>query len=140
MKKRITTGSIGLALMGLMLVPTIGQQRSAGSQQAILTEYCLTCHSDQAKTGGLSLEQLDIDHPEANPETWEKVVRKLRAGMMPPTGAPRPHQATYEAFRHSLEDSLDRTAKANPNPGATALHRMKRSPIPRWWCRAQCNG
>ena len=127
MKKLITTGSIGLALMGLMLVPTIGQQRSASSQRAVLTEYCLTCHSDNAKTGGLTLEQLDIDHPETNPETWEKVVRKLRAGMMPPTGAPRPDRATYEAFRHSLEDSLDRTAKANPNPGATALHRMNRA-------------
>ena len=80
MKKLITTGGIGLALMGLMLVPMIGQQRSRRRRRAVLTEYCLTCHSDNAKTGGLTLEQLDIDHPETNPEIWEKVVRKLRCG------------------------------------------------------------
>src|SRR6185503_5195623 len=109
MKKRITASGIALFLMGLMLVPTIGQQRTS-SQRAILAEYCLTCHSDKAKIGGLSLEALDIDHPEANAETWEKVVRKLRSGMMPPTGQPRPERATYETFRRTLEDSLDRSA------------------------------
>ncbi len=52
--------------MGLMLVPTIGQQRQHRRRRPLLTEYCLTCHSDKAKTGGLTLEQLDIDHPETN--------------------------------------------------------------------------
>jgi Protein of unknown function (DUF1592)/Protein of unknown function (DUF1588)/Protein of unknown function (DUF1585)/Protein of unknown function (DUF1587)/Protein of unknown function (DUF1595)/Planctomycete cytochrome C len=126
MKRSITAGSVALVLLGLMLVPTIGQQR-ASSQRAVLTEYCLTCHSDKAKTGSLSLEQLDIDHPETNPEIWEKVVRKLRSGMMPPTGAPRPDRPAYEAFRRSLEDTLDKAAKAKPNPGATPLHRMNRA-------------
>ena len=129
MKRFITTCGIGLFVAGAMLAPTIGQQRSTSQngQKALLTEYCLTCHSDKAKTGNLSLEQLDIDHPEANAEVWEKVIRKLRAGLMPPTGAPRPDPATYEAFRHTLEDSLDRAAKSNPNPGATPLHRMNRA-------------
>jgi len=126
MKRLLTTCGIGLLVAGAVFAPTIGQQR-ASSQKALLTEYCMTCHSDKAKTGGLSLEQLDIDHPEANAEVWEKVVRKLRAGLMPPTGAPRPAPAAYEAFRHTLEDSIDRAAKANPNPGATPLHRMNRA-------------
>src|SRR5215204_7730761 len=103
MKRLITTCGIGLLVAGAMLAPTIGQQRTP-SQKALLTEYCTTCHSDKAKTGGLSLERLDIDHPEASAEVWEKVIRKLRAGLMPPSGAPRPDRVTYEAFRHNLED------------------------------------
>jgi hypothetical protein len=126
MKRFITMSGIGLLVAGAMFMPTIGQQR-ASSQQALLKQYCVTCHNDTAKTGGLSLETLDIDRPEANAETWEKVVRKLRAGLMPPTGAPRPDAATYATFRHNIEDALDRTARANPNPGATPLHRMNRA-------------
>jgi hypothetical protein len=127
MHRFITMGSIGVVLAGLMLSSIIGQQRAPSSQRAVLTEYCLTCHNDRAKTGGLSLEQLDIDHPETNPETWEKVIRKLRAGMMPPTGAARPDRATYETFRRTLEESIDRAVETKPNPGATPLHRMNRA-------------
>ena len=127
MKKRIITFGIALSGVALMLIPTIGQERVASSQRAILTQYCMGCHNDRAKIGGLTLESLDIDHPEANPEVWEKVIRKLRAGMMPPTDAPRPDQRTYEAFRRSIEEGIDRAAKANPNPGAAALHRMNRA-------------
>jgi cytochrome c551/c552 len=115
-----------MLLIAMMIVPMIGQQR-ASSQQALLTQYCITCHNDRAKTGGFSLEQIDIDRPETNPEVWEKVIRKLRAGMMPPTGAPRPDRATYETFRRTIEQSIDRAAKATPSPGAPALHRMNRA-------------
>jgi len=126
MKKVILIGSSLLA-SGFLLATTIGQQRPDSAQKAILTQYCVTCHSDKAKTGGLTLESLDVDHPETNPEVWEKVVRKLRAGLMPPSGLPRPEQAAYETFRHTIENSLDRVAAAKPNPGATALHRMNRA-------------
>ena len=124
--KRLVTIGVALTAAAVMLSTTIGQQRTESSQRAILTQYCLTCHSDKAQTGGLTLESLDIDHPEANPEVWEKVIRKLRAGMMPPTGMPRPERATLETFRHTIESSLDRAAQAKPNPGATPLHRMNR--------------
>jgi Protein of unknown function (DUF1592)/Protein of unknown function (DUF1588)/Protein of unknown function (DUF1585)/Protein of unknown function (DUF1595)/Protein of unknown function (DUF1587)/Planctomycete cytochrome C len=127
MRRLITTTGLAVLATGFLLMPTIGQNRIPSSQRALLTEYCLTCHNDRAKTGGLTLEQLDIDHPEANPEVWEKVVRKLRAGMMPPTGMPRPDRTTYETFRHTIEDSIDRAAKENSNPGATPLHRMNRA-------------
>src|SRR5215510_3275154 len=127
MRKFVTTTGIALLATGFLLVPTIGQRRDPASQRALLTEYCLTCHNDRAKTGGLTLEQLDIDHPETDPEVWEKVVRKLRAGMMPPTGMPRPDRTTCETFRHTIEGSLDHAAKVTPNPGATPLHRMNRA-------------
>src|SRR5437588_344874 len=97
------------------------------SNRDVVTKYCLTCHSDNAKTGGLSLEKLDVDHPTADAETWEKAIRKLRAGLMPPAGMPRPDRAAVDAFRSSLEKSIDVAAAQNPNPGATALHRLNRA-------------
>src|SRR5207237_4754834 len=97
------------------------------SNRDIVTKYCLTCHNDNAKTGGLSLEKLDVDHPAADAETWEKAIRKLRAGLMPPAGMPRPDRAAVDAFRASLEKSIDVAATQNPNPGVTALHRLNRT-------------
>jgi hypothetical protein len=92
----------------------------AGAQQAVLDQYCITCHNQKLKTGGL---ELDVT-PDA--ETWEKVVRKVRAGLMPPAGARRPDRKTLDAFAASVEDSLDRAAAAHPNPGRPPLHRMNR--------------
>src|SRR5215471_17611257 len=97
------------------------------TQQQLVTKYCVTCHNEKAKTGGLTLEQLDVDHPAANAETWEKVVRKLRAGLMPPSGAARPDRATLETLRSTLESSIDTAATQHKNPGVTALHRLNRS-------------
>jgi hypothetical protein len=103
-----------------------GQQVSV-SQRDLLNRYCLTCHNDRARTGGLTLAALDVDHPAVDAEIWEKAIRKLRAGMMPPAGAPRPDRATLELFRHTIESSIDRAALEHPNPGATPLHRLNRN-------------
>src|SRR5439155_11216177 len=92
------------------------------SNRDLLTRYCVTCHNEKAKTGGLSLEKLDVDHPAADAEVWEKAIRKLRAGLMPPAGMPRPDRAALEAFRSTLETSIDRAAFEKVNPGLTALH------------------
>ncbi len=94
--------------------------------QALLNQYCITCHNQKLNTGGLALDKLELEHVGRDAETWEKVVRKLRAGMMPPAGARRPDRKTLDAFTSTLEDSLDRAAAANPNPGRTPLHRMNR--------------
>ncbi len=97
-------------------------------QRALLDQYCVSCHNDRLKVGGLSLQQLDPANVANAPETWEKVVRKLRAGAMPPQPRPRPDAPTYNALRHWLEEELDRTAAGNPNPGRTeALHRLSRT-------------
>lgn len=92
-----------------------------------MNRYCVTCHNDKAMTGGLSLEKLDVDHPAADAAVWEKVIRKLRAGLMPPAGMARPDRTALEAFRASLENSIDHAALEKPNPGATALHRLNRN-------------
>jgi hypothetical protein len=122
---------------GLIFTPSIpisGQQgapsAAAGpdpSPRAVLDQYCVPCHSDAARTGGLTLARLDVDHPAADAEVWEKVIRKLRAGLMPPTGARRPDRATLESMRRTIETSIDRAAAAKPNPGATSLHRLNRN-------------
>src|SRR5690349_8035005 len=62
----------------------------AVAPRAVLDTYCVTCHNERLKTGGIVLEKVDVDHPDANPEVWEKVLRKLRSGEMPPPGRPRP--------------------------------------------------
>jgi hypothetical protein len=72
------------------------------------------------------LDQLEVEHPERKSESWEKVARKLRTGMMPPSGAPRPDRATLDRLASGVETALDRAAAATPNPGAPALHRLNR--------------
>jgi hypothetical protein len=92
-----------------------------------LDRYCLTCHNARQKTGGLSLEQLDPAHVGLDPDTWEKVARKLRTREMPPQGLPRPDQATYDRIVSTLETSLDRAAADNPHPGRVGIHRLNRT-------------
>ncbi len=113
-------------LPGLALATVMFASMLANAQQAVLNQYCLTCHNAKLKTGGLELDKLDIQHVGANAETWEKVVRKLRAGMMPPAGAPRPERHTLDGLAAAIENALDRAAAATPNPGRVPLHRMNR--------------
>ena len=110
----------------LLLVCAAAVVAHAQVPRAFVTQYCIACHSQRLGSGGLVLENLDTDHVGANAEKWEKVVRKLRAGMMPPAGMPRPDRVAYDGFRRTLETALDRAVAEKPNPGVTALHRMNR--------------
>jgi hypothetical protein len=97
-------------------------------QSALLNKYCVGCHNQRVKSGGLSFYAVDVANAGANPEVWEKVVTKLRAGLMPPAGLPRPDEKTYDAFRYWIQDELDRAASAHPDPGRTEiLHRLNRT-------------
>jgi hypothetical protein len=94
----------------------------------MLDRYCVTCHNDQLKTGGLTLQGVNIAEPAEHAEALEKAVRKIRAGAMPPLGAPRPDAAAMEGFVTSIETALDRAAAARPNPGRTeTFHRLNRT-------------
>jgi hypothetical protein len=109
-------------------VPTAFAQTAPGSpQRALLDKYCVTCHNDRAKTGGLTLQNIDVANVPANAETWEKVIRKLRVGAMPPAGMPKPSAPDVSALLSSLETSLDKAYAANPNPGHATLHRLNRT-------------
>jgi hypothetical protein len=116
-----------LCLAGLLWLMPSTRVHAQGEKQQLVTKYCVTCHNEKAKTGGLSLEKLDADQASANPETWEKAIRKLRAGLMPPSGAARPERATLESLRTALESSIDANAAQHKNPGTTALHRLNRN-------------
>ena len=94
---------------------------------AFLKQYCLGCHNDRARMGTLSLESLDPTKIAGHEDVWEKVVRKVRTGMMPPEGAPKPAAAARAGFASSLEAQLDRAALARPDPGTPALHRLNRA-------------
>ena len=95
--------------------------------QAVLKQYCVTCHNDKLRTGNLALDTLDLSNIPANAETWEKVIRKVRVGMMPPNGRPRPDQATSQGLVSWLESTLDRAAAEKPNPGRPLVHRLNRT-------------
>ncbi len=98
------------------------------SQRQFLDRYCATCHNDRLKTGGLSLDQVDVSRPEAQPELWETVVRKLHTGVMPPNNVSQPPPADRLAMLTWLERSLDAAAAAHPTPGRTqTLRRLNRT-------------
>src|SRR5438132_963843 len=138
-KKTLVIGS--LAMLSLVIAicgQTAGQSAqsaaasdTAAAQRAIVAQYCSTCHSDKAKAAGMDsarkidFDALDIAHVSRDAETWERIVRKLRAGMMPPSGMRRPDPATYKGLITWLENELDRNAVTyTPPPG---LHRLNRT-------------
>jgi mono/diheme cytochrome c family protein len=108
-------------------VAASGAGLSAQTPRATLDRYCVTCHSDKLRTGGLSLQSADLADIPKSAETWEKVIRKLRVGAMPPQGMPRPDRATVDALAGYLETSLDRAYFAAPNPGRATVHRLNRA-------------
>ena len=101
--------------------------QSPSPQRALVNQYCVVCHNQKAKTAGLMLDTLDVDHPGEHAEAWEKVVRKLRGGMMPPQGMPRPAQPQIDGLITWLEASLDQANAARPDPGRAPLHRLNRT-------------
>src|SRR5438309_949454 len=95
--------------------------------QALVNRYCVTCHNQRLKTAKLELDKLDVSRPEKDPLVWERAIRKLRGGMMPPPGAARPAAVVVQALAASLETALDKAAAANPNPGSVRIHRLNRA-------------
>src|SRR3954453_22381615 len=92
---------VALGAAGQVSAPAPTPAAAGGPQ--LVTQYCLGCHSDRAKIGGLSLEHADYDNVGSHADTWERVVRKLQSGQMPPVGRPRPHAAAVKTFVSSLE-------------------------------------
>jgi hypothetical protein len=99
---------------------------SAQTHTAVVKQYCVTCHSDRRKTGGLSLEAFDVAQAAEHAEIGEKMIVKLRAGMMPPPGARRPDAPILTNLVTALETTIDAAAAANPNPGVRPFQRLNR--------------
>jgi hypothetical protein len=99
---------------------------SLDATTGVVRQYCVGCHSDRAKAGGLSLASFDATAVLADTTVAEKVIRKLRAGMMPPPGARRPEEATLRGAVAALEGHIDAAAAAKPNPGPRPFQRLNR--------------
>ena len=100
---------------------------TAARQTELVTTYCATCHSDRGKAGGLSLANFNAMKAQDQPEVIEKMIRKLRAGMMPPAGSKRPDAAAIESLTTALEGRMDELASVNPNPGWRPFQRLNRA-------------
>ena len=116
---------LGSAL--LLVLGTAFAAQQPPEPAAVLNTSCITCHGDRTRSGGLSLEGADLGDIPKGAETWEKVIRKVRAGMMPPPTARRPPAEQLAALAGYLETSLDRAAAVRPRPGRTAMHRLNRA-------------
>jgi mono/diheme cytochrome c family protein len=133
---RVCGVSLAVALLLAASIHTLSGQSAAPSPPAasatiqpgaLLDKYCVTCHNDRLKTANLSLQGLDLAAVGHQAEVWEKVVRKLRAGVMPPPDMPRPPLPEYEGLRDWLESEIDRAAAAKTSPGSVVLHRLNRT-------------
>ena len=95
--------------------------------RATVDKFCVTCHNQRLRTGALALDLPDLANVPAHADVWEKVIRRVRAGMMPPAGLPRPDEAARRALVASLESTLDQAARTSPNPGRPLAHRLNRA-------------
>src|SRR5205085_1964137 len=94
---------------------------------ALVNQYCIYCHNGEVHSGGMTLTKLNVTHPDQTAELAEKVIRKVRAGLMPPPGMPRPNPAALQSFASGLETALDQAAALNPNPRRRALRHAGRN-------------
>jgi len=108
-------------------VRTAASASQASTIREFTKQYCISCHNGRLKTAGLELDALDYEHPASNAIVWEKVIRKVQVGMMPPAGVPHPDPAARRAIVTALASVLDEAARTNPNPGRPALHRLNRT-------------
>jgi mono/diheme cytochrome c family protein len=114
-----------VAAPGYLETARAQQVATAGSERVLIDQYCVPCHNQRLKTAGLTLDQLDLAQMHDHAEVWEKVVRKLRAGMMPPAGMRRPDAPVMESMIAFLEKELDRDAVTNLTP--PGMHRLNRT-------------
>jgi len=126
MSNRIFAGAfVFLTAVACWLVSSTPQ--SAAPERKFLNQYCTGCHNDDVRAGGMTLSKFDLNHIDQNPQLAEKIIYKLRSGLMPPPGVPRPDPATANAFAAELEKIIDEDAATHPNPGSPYLHRLNRT-------------
>ena len=137
-RRRVSTRLTSAAVLafsltsGPWLTAQQGTQRPAAAQppvdpRATVDKYCVNCHSERLKSGGLALDNMNYSDVATSAGVWEKAIKKVRVGMMPPQGSPQPDAATRGALVSWLTTSLDRATEARPNPGRPVLHRLNRA-------------
>src|SRR5262245_27997906 len=116
----------GAAIIAALAVP-LSLAADAINREAMIANYCVACHNTRAKTGGLALEGLSANDPAVRPDVWEKVVRKVTAGEMPPGGMPNPGENALKAFAAALVNDLDAAARRKPYAGRAVVRRLNRT-------------
>src|SRR5688572_4835181 len=124
MRRTHVTALLAITLAGVALAGTPAAAPAPETAE-VLKQYCLSCHNEKLITADFAIDRLNPERVQQNPAAWEKVVRKLRTGTMPPPGSPRPTPEVYDTTASWLEAELDRTAQANP--GRPALRRLNRA-------------
>ena len=114
------------AFAARVAAPSAGLAASAASE-TLVQDYCVRCHNERRLLGNLSLEDFDAANPTSDAATAEKMIRKLRAGMMPPPGARRPPEDEVTAFVTAMERGIDEAAARSPNPGSRSFQRLNRA-------------
>ena len=104
-----------------------GADAAATTRRQVLDTYCVTCHNARLKTAGLVLDSVDAERVGESAQVWEKVLRKVQSGQMPPVGRPRPDAGATARFGRELSAALDRAGAAAPNPGRPSVHRLNRT-------------
>jgi hypothetical protein len=118
----------GITVACLALAACSRDPGTVASHWDVFEHYCYDCHNSIDRAGGVAFEDMSPDNVGADAATWEKALRKLRGGLMPPPGNPRPSQETKRGLVASLERRLgDEAAKAGPRPGFVGLHRLNRT-------------
>ena len=112
------------ALIAMLAVPLTVPAQEHG---VFIDKYCVDCHNPEDWAGSLDFSLVDLENPIADPEIWEKVMRKFRGNMMPPQGNPGPDREEKLAFVSWLQDTLDTAILASPQPGKSSLHRLNRT-------------
>src|SRR5688572_9371455 len=122
-------GTAGVAALAALTASYWHEYRTptVDDHWALVDRYCVTCHNDLELASDVAFDRLSRTELAADAAVWETTIRKLRGHLMPPPGEPRPAGNQAEAFARWLEQSLDAAARAAPNPGAPALHRMNRA-------------
>ena len=110
----------------LALLAPAGHALGQDAGRELIELYCLGCHSKVAASGGLVLEGVPLNDPSAHPEVWEKVVKKISLGEMPPAGAPQPDEHKLQSLVERLVDELDAAARERPFAGQPVVRRLNR--------------
>jgi mono/diheme cytochrome c family protein len=126
----LTPTALALLTTGTAVAQAPGEaahEFSAETAKGFVTQYCAACHNQYAKIADVVLDTRDFENIPADAAIWERVVRKLQAGAMPPQGMPRPERDTYDRMISYLTTSLDAAVLADPNPGRASIHRLNRA-------------
>ena len=121
--------AILVGFVTLTVSPAVAQPNKASTtlQRALIDQYCITCHNQRLRTAGLTLDTAAVNDVAGSAAIWEKVLRKVRTGAMPPPSMPRPDKTALDTFTSRLETALDQASSADPNPGRVAVHRLNQA-------------